>query len=312
MENGLDLQRILDKTAEDCRVLTGDGKPASYITELATVNPKLFSISAATLDGAVLSSGDTNARFSMQSMSKVMSLAFALERFGHDDVFSKVGMEPCSEPFNSIMKLEMTSNHTPLNPFINSGSIVMAGLIAERLGESALEEVLGFASRMTGNKRGLEVNERVYRSESMTADRNRSLAYFMHSIGTLSFDVERSLDLYFRMCSIEVDTGDLAVMGATLANAGKSPATGEQITSLDNSYTVIGIMSVCGLYNESADFAVKVGIPAKSGVSGGIVCAVPGKMGLAVFSPPLDAGGNSVAGVKALSGMSRQMKLRGI
>jgi glutaminase len=312
MGNELDLQHILDKTAGDCRSLTGDGKPAAYIPELATVDPKLFSISAATLDGTVLLSGDADARFSMQSMSKVMSLAFALERFGHDEVFSRVGMEPCSEPFNSIMKLEMTSNHTPLNPFINSGSIVMAGLIAERLGDGALEDVLGFASRMTGNKSGLAVNERVYRSESMTADRNRSLAYFMHSIGTLSFDVEKSLDLYFRMCSIEVGTDDLAVMGSTLANAGKNPATGEQITSLDNSYTVIGIMSVCGLYNESAEFAVKVGVPAKSGVSGGIVCAVPGKMGLAVFSPPLDAGGNSVAGVEALSRMSRQMKLRGM
>jgi glutaminase len=312
MGNEQDLQRILDRVAEECRLLTGDGKQATYIPELATVDPKLFSISAATLDGTVLSSGDADARFSMQSMSKAMSLTFALERFGHDEVFSRVGMEPCSEPFNSIMKLEMTSSHTPLNPFINSGAIVMSGLMAERLGGGALGEVLAFASRMTGNKSGLAVNERVYRSENMTADRNRSLAYFMHSIGTLSFDVERSLDLYFRLCSIEVGTGDLAVMGATLANAGKNPLTGEHIASLENSYTVLGIMSVCGLYDESAEFAVKVGVPAKSGVSGGIVCAVPGKMGLAVFSPPLDAGGNSVAGVEALSRLSRQMKLRGI
>ncbi|MDR1515061.1 MAG: glutaminase A [Synergistaceae bacterium] len=311
MENRQELQSLLDRTAAVCRSLTGDGRQATYIPELATVDPTLFAVSAVTLDGAVLSSGDTEARFSMQSMSKVMSLAFALERLGYGEVFSHVGMEPSSEPFNSIMKLEMTSAK-PLNPFINSGSIVMAGLLAERLGSGVIKDMLDFASRMTGNKGGLVVNERVYMSESSTADRNRALAYFMHSSGTLSFDVEKSLDLYFRLCSIEVGTADLAVMGATLANAGKNPVTGERITSLDTSYTVLGIMSVCGLYDESGEFAVKAGIPAKSGVSGGIVCAVPGRMGLAVFSPPLDKGGNSVAGMETVSRLSRELKLRGI
>ena len=311
MENNQELQSLLDRIVAVCRSLTGDGQQATYIPELATVDPSLFSVSSATLDGALVSSGDTGARFSMQSMSKVMSLSFALEKFGYDEVFSHVGMEPCSEPFNSIMKLEMTSS-TPLNPFINSGSIVIAGLIAGRLGAGAMEEMLDFASRMTGNRGGLVVNERVYMSESSTADRNRALAYFMRSSGTLSFEVEKSLDLYFRLCSIEVGTDDLAVMGATLANAGVNPLTGERITSVDTSYTVTGIMSVCGLYDESGWFAVKAGIPAKSGVSGGIVCAVPGRMGLAVFSPPLGKGGNSVAGVEAVSRLSRELKLRGM
>ncbi|MDR1021283.1 MAG: glutaminase A [Synergistaceae bacterium] len=311
MENKQELQSLLDRTAAVCRSLTGSGRQATYIPELATVDPSLFALSAVTLDGAVLSSGDIGARFSMQSMSKVMSLSFALERLGYDEVFSHVGMEPCSEPFNSIMKLEMTSD-TPLNPFINSGSIIMAGLLAERLGSGVIDEMLDFASRMTGNKSGLAVNERVYRSESSTADRNRALAYFMHSSGALSFEVEKSLDLYFRLCSIEVGTDDLAVMGATLANAGKNPLTKETIVSVDTSYTVIGIMSVCGLYDESGWFAVKAGVPAKSGVSGGIVCAVPGRMGLAVFSPPLGKGGNSVAGVEAVSRLSKELKLRGI
>jgi glutaminase len=311
MDDKQELQSLLNRTVAACRSLTGDGKQATYIPELATVDPSLFALSAVTLDGDVLSSGDADARFSMQSMSKVMSLAFALEKFGYDDVFSHVGMEPCSEPFNSIMKLEMTSS-TPLNPFINSGSIVMSGLIAKRIGGGAIDELLDFASRITGNKKGLVVNERIYRSESSTADRNRALAYFMHSSGSLSFEVEKTLDLYFRLCSIEVGTDDLAVMGATLANAGINPLTGERITSADTSYTVTGIMSVCGLYDESGWFAVKAGIPAKSGVSGGIVCAVPGRMGLAVFSPPLDKGGNSVAGVEAVSRLSRELKLRGI
>ncbi|MDR0649502.1 MAG: glutaminase A [Synergistaceae bacterium] len=311
MENNQELQSLLDRTVAVCRSLTGDGRQATYIPELATVDPSLFSVSSATLGGALVSSGDTGARFSMQSMSKVMSLSFALEKFGYDEVFSHVGMEPCSEPFNSIMKLEMTSS-TPLNPFINSGSIVIAGLIAGRIGAGAMEEMLDFASRMTGSKNGLAVNERVYMSESSTADRNRALAYFMRSSGTLSFEVEKSLDLYFRLCSIEVGTDDLAVMGATLANAGVNPLTGERLTSVDTSYTVTGIMSVCGLYDESGWFAVKAGIPAKSGVSGGIVCAVPGRMGLAVFSPPLGKGGNSVAGVEAVSRLSMELKLRGM
>jgi glutaminase len=311
MNDGLDIQSILDRAASDCRSMTDGGKQATYIPELAKTDPTLFSLSAATLSGSVFSSGDSDSLFSMQSMSKVVSLSFALETFGYDYVFARVGMEPCSEPFNSIMKLEMTSS-IPLNPFINSGSIVLAGMIEERLGKRAIDDLLKFASGMTGRRGGLEVNERVYMSESSTADRNRALAYFMHGIGTLPFSVEESLNLYFKLCSIDVRTDDLSIMGSTLANAGLNQVTGERMTSVDTAYTVTGLMSVCGLYDESGEFAVKVGVPAKSGVSGGIVCVVPGRMGLAVFSPPLGKGGNSVAGVKALSRLSREMKLRGM
>ncbi|MDR3076438.1 MAG: glutaminase A [Synergistaceae bacterium] len=306
-----EIQNILNRTAEECRPLGSEGKQVAYIPELAKVDPSLFSLSITALDGAVYSCGDSGARFSMQSMSKVVALAYAIETFGEPEVFSRVGMEPCSEPFNSIMKLEMTSS-IPLNPFINSGAIVIAGMIFERLGGDAMAGVLDFASRMAGREKGLEVDGRVYMSEKSTADRNRSLAYFMHSVGTLSYGVEESLDIYFKLCSIEVDTGDLSAMGATIANAGVNPRTGLRVASLDTVYTVLGIMSVCGLYDESGEFAVRVGIPAKSGVSGGILCAVPGRMGLSAFSPPLDKGGNSVAGVAALSRLSREMKLRGV
>jgi glutaminase len=306
-----ELRDILDRTASDCRKMTGDGKQATYIPELAKTDPALFSLSATTLDGATFSAGDTDSLFSMQSIAKVMSLSFAIEMFGHDRVFARVGMEPCSEPFNSIMKLEMTSS-IPLNPFINSGAIVVAGMLADRLGRGAIDHILEFAWRMAGRKRRPFVNERVFMSENSTADRNRALAYFMHSIGTLSSGVNESLTLYFKLCSIYADTGDMSVMGGTLANAGLNPVTGERVISRDTACTVTGLMSVCGLYDESGEFAVKVGVPAKSGVSGGIMCAVPGKMGLAVFSPPLDAGGNSVAGVEALSRLSRDLKLRGM
>jgi glutaminase len=211
------------------------------------------------------------------------------------------------------MKLEMTSS-IPLNPFINAGAIVLAGMLNEQFQAVAIAEMMDFFSRLMGrqNRSTLHINEGIYRSEKGTADRNRALAYFLHNAGTLSGDVEETLDLYFKLCSIEVTTVDLSVMGVTLASGGRNPVSGAAVLSLDTAYIVIGLMSVCGLYNQSAKFAVEVGVPAKSGVSGGIVCAVPGRMGLAVFSPPLNTSGNSVAGIRALADLSRELKLRGI
>lgn len=306
-----DIQKILDRTAEECKPLASGGRQATYIPELAKVDPGLFCLSVTGTDGESFSSGDSGALFSMQSVSKVVALIYAIETFGEDEIFSRVGMEPCSEPFNSIMKLEMTSS-MPLNPFINSGAIVISGMIAERGGDGAIDGALAFASRMAGAGKALSVSQKVYVSEKSTADRNRALAYFMHSSGSLLWDVEKSLDLYFKMCSIEVSAVDLSVIGATIANAGVNPYTGVRVASIGTIYTVLGIMSVCGLYDQSGEFAVRVGIPAKSGVSGAIMCAVPGRMGLAVFSPPLNEGGNSVAGVAALSKLSRELRLRGI
>jgi glutaminase len=310
MEN---IQDLLDKTAALSRDKAGEGVLASYIPELAQTDPSLFSLSVTGQEGTTLSSGDSGSFFSMQSISKAASLCFAIETLGRDRVFSKIGMEPCSEPFNSIMKLEMSSN-IPLNPFINAGAIVLAGMLIEQFQAVAIAEVMDFFSRLMGrrSRSTLRINEGIYRSEKGTADRNRALAYFLHNTGTLTGDVEEALDLYFKLCSIEANTMDLSVMGATLASGGRNPVTGDVVMSLDTVYVVIGLMSVCGLYDQSAKFAVEVGLPAKSGVSGGIVCVVPGRMGIAVFSPPLTKSGNSVAGIRALSALSRELKLRGI
>jgi glutaminase len=217
------------------------------------------------------------------------------------------------------MELEMTSR-IPLNPFINSGAIVLAGLIVERLsgaagsGNHIKKTLAAFFAHLMGRSHTspVVVNKAVYHSESGTADRNRALAYILHNLGTLSSNVEDTLDVYFRMCSVEVTTRDLAIMGATLANAGVNPITGERVVSRHTACVVTGLMSVCGLYNGSGEFAVRVGVPAKSGVSGGIVCAVPGRMGLSVFSPPLDERGNSVAGMAALERLSDALRLRGM
>jgi glutaminase len=308
-----DIQDLLDKTTALSRGKTEGGTPASYIPELARIDPALFSLSVTTLEGATCSAGDRGVFFSMQSISKVAALCFAIETLGRERVFSKIGMEPCSESFNSIMKLEMTSS-VPLNPFINAGAIVLAGMLNEQFQAVVLAEMMDFFSRLMGrqNRTALHINESIYRSEKGTADRNRALAYFLHNAGSLSGDVEEILDLYFKLCSIEVSTEDLSVMGATLASGGRNPASGAAIMSLDTAYIVTGLMSVCGLYNQSAEFAVDVGVPAKSGVSGGILCVVPGRMGLGVFSPPLNTSGNSVAGIRALADLSRTLKLRGI
>jgi glutaminase len=310
MEN---LQDLFDKTVAFSRNKTEEGTPASYIPELAHTDPSLFSLSMTALDGTTCSSGDSGSFFSMQSISKAAALCFAIETLGSDRVFSKIGMEPCSEPFNSIMKLEMTSS-IPLNPFINAGAIVLAGMLNEQFQALAISEMIDFFSRLMGrqSRSPLRINEGIYRSEKKTADRNRALAYFLHNTGSLSGDVEEALDLYFKLCSIEVNTADLSVMGATLASGGYNPVSGAALLSLDTAYIVTGLMSVCGLYDQSAKFAVEVGVPAKSGVSGGILCTVPGKMGLAVFSPPLNKSGNSVAGIRALAALSRELKLRGI
>jgi glutaminase len=310
MEN---MQDLCDKTVACSRNYMEGGVLASYIPELAQTDPSLFSLSVTALDGTTCSSGDRGSLFSMQSISKAAALCFAIEILGQQRVFSKIGMEPCSEPFNSIMKLEMTSS-IPLNPFINAGAIVLAGMLNEQFQAAAITGMLDFFSRLMGRRSpgALHVNEAVYRSEKGTADRNRALAYFLHNAGTLTGDVEEALDLYFKLCSIDVNTADLSVMGATLAAGGRNPVSGAVVMSLDTAYTVTGLMSVCGLYDQSAKFAVEVGIPAKSGVSGGIVCVVPGRMGLAVFSPPLNKSGNSVAGIRALAALSRELKLRGI
>jgi glutaminase len=187
-------------------------------------------------------------------------------------------------------------------------------MLNEQFQAVAIAEMMDFFSRLLGRQsRGsLHINEGIYRSEKGTADRNRALAYFLHNAGNLSGDVEETLDLYFKLCSIEVNTVDLSVMGATLASGGRNPVSGAGVLSLETTYIVTGLMTVCGLYDQSAEFAVEAGIPAKSGVSGGILCAVPGRMGLAVFSPPLNKSGNSVAGIRALADLSRKLKLRGI
>jgi len=218
-------------------------------------------------------------------------------------------MDPTPDPFNSIMRLEMHQVHRPYNPVVNAGAIAVVSLLPRENGRARGNAVLELARRLMGNPE-LGVNERIFESERDTGHRNRALAYYMKSTGTLEGDVEDVLEGYFRQCSIEASVKDLAVLGATLATGGINPVTGERILASRTCRIIRALMVTCGMYDGSGEFALRVGIPAKSGVGGGIVAVVPGRMGIGVCGPALDSKGNSLCGMKLLEDLSRELKLR--
>jgi len=300
-------QSLLDDIRESAMGLRCHGKVADYIPELSLMSPELFALSCVSVDNRTVETGDVGQYFTMQSISKIISLSFAIEKLGIIKVFKYVGMEPTADSFNSLMRLEMSSP-IPANPFMNAGAIVICALLQSSFKADAFDEMAGFAELMTGEK--ISFNGKVYESERSTADRNKALAHFMKSVGSLPGDVDGFLDLYFRQCSIMCTVRSLAKTGAMLASGGISPLTGRRVLKKKTVFAVLGLMSTCGLYNGSGEFAVRVGIPGKSGVSGGILAVSPGKMGIGVFSPPLDAKGNSVAGLQALELLSEKLDLR--
>ncbi|MGC9373349.1 MAG: glutaminase A, partial [Thermovirgaceae bacterium] len=258
-----------------------EGKVATYIPELGKARADALGLAVVTVEGKEHHAGDRDYPFSIQSISKLVSLALALTELGEECVFSHVGVDPTPDPFNSIMRLEMDRVHRPYNPLVNAGAIAVISLLPYKESESRTAAVLDLARRLTANGT-LAVNESIYRSEKTTSDRNRALAYFMKSTAILKGDVEDVLDSYFRQCSIEATVGDLAVMGATLASGGINPVSGERVLSTRVCQVIRALMATCGMYDGSGEFAIRVGIPAKSGVGGGIVAVVPRRMGIAV------------------------------
>lgn len=299
----------LGRLLEETKPLASGGKVATYIPELARGNPAVLGAAAMNAKGSLVRAGDSDYRFTMQSISKVVSLSLALLELGEEVVFRKVGMDPTADPFNSVMRLEMIRPHVPQNPLINAGAIVIDSLLPYPDSEKAFLAVREMARRLTGNARLVE-NKAVYLSEKRTGDRNRSLAYFLKSVGTITSDVETILDIYFRQCSLEVTVEDLATLAATLALDGHNPRTGEDVLPPRLCRVVRALMTTCGLYDGSGTFAVRVGLPAKSGVGGGIIASVPGHMGLAVCGPALDSQGNSIAGIALLEKLSSHWGLR--
>lgn len=298
------IHSYLEKLLADLESVTG-GQLATYIPELARADANWLGIAIVTVDGHVYQVGDARQPFTIQSISKALTYGLALEDRGIDAVLAKVGVEPSGEAFNSI-SLESDSGR-PFNPMINAGAIATTGLIADRDGHPPMDRILAAFSRYTG--RQVAIDETVYRSESTTGHRNRAISHLLYGHGILDREPEEVLDLYFRQCSILVTARDLAMIGASLANNGVNPVTGVIALREQHVEKVLSIMSTCGMYDYSGQWVFDVGMPAKSGVAGGIMAVLPGQLGLGVFSPLLDAKGNSLRGVEACRRVSRDFRL---
>lgn len=298
------LQSLIDENKKHC----SKGDVASYIPELSKANPNHLGVAIVDLDGKYYGAGDYMQKFTIQSISKTVVLMLALMDNGEKRVFSKVGVEPTGDPFNSLIRLETYNEHIPLNPMINAGAITITSLVKGDSFEDKFNRILDLFKKLTKND-NLAINENVYHSEKRTGDRNRSMGYFLRDVGNIEGDVEEILDLYFKQCSIEVSCQDIAQIGAILANQGVDLKTGEEIIPKRYTQIVKSLMVTCGMYDESGEFAINVGLPGKSGVGGGIMCVVPNRMGIGVFGPALDKKGNSKAGVKLVTELSAQMDL---
>ena len=279
----------------------GEGRLADYIPELAKADPRWFAISIVTVEGTVYEVGEIDRSFTIQSLSKVFTHALALADRGRDFVLRRVGVEPSGDSFDSIIRLD--ANNRPHNAMVNAGAIAVTGMIAGETRERRLERLLDMLGRTMGRRP--TIDEAVYESERATGHRNRAMAHLMLNFGILDRDVEDILDLYFKQCSVLVTARDMATMAATLANAGINPTTGERTVERGYIRDVLTVMHTCGMYNYAGEWAYTVGLPAKSGVSGGIIAVVPGQFGICVYSPPVDERGNSVRGIRVFEDLSR-------
>lgn len=282
-----------------------EGALADYIPELASADPEWFGITVVTVDGRVYQVGDTRQAFTIQSTSKALTYGMALEDNGVERVSEKIGVEPSGDAFNSI-SLDPDSGR-PLNPMINAGAIATTAMIHGDTAEERLQRILDKFSLFVGHP--LQVNETVYASESSTGHRNRAIAYMLRNFGILDENLDESLELYFQQCSIEVTCRDLALAGATLANGGINPVTG--VIALQPQYVpnVLSVMTTCGMYDYAGSWIYEIGLPAKSGVGGGILAVLPGQLGISVFSPRLDFHGNSVRGIEVCRRLARDFGL---
>ncbi|HEX3359015.1 MAG TPA: glutaminase A [Tepidisphaeraceae bacterium] len=283
-----------------------DGKPADYIPELARANPDLFGISVVTTDGKTFNAGDTAQTFTIQSISKPFVYGLALEKHGRDFVNTKVGVEPTGDAFNSLIRLDEKSKR-PHNPMINAGAIATAGLIHGADSTDRLKQMLEMFRKYINHEPQVDVS--VFVSEKTTGHRNRAIGHLMLNFGMIDPNVDETLDLYFQQCSILVTSQDLAMIAATLANKGINPVSGERAIEARYVRDILSVMHTCGMYDYSGNWAYSVGLPAKSGVGGGIIAVVPGKLGIGIFSPPLDERGNSVRGIKVCQALVEDLGL---
>ena len=285
---------------------TRDGLVADYIPALAGASPDLFGISVVGARGRSFEIGDVDVRFSIQSISKAFVFALVCEDVGYDMARHQLGANSTGMPFNSLLAVELNDTRT-MNPLVNAGAIAATSLVNGATADEKWDRIVRGLSAFAG--RPLSVNEEVYASESASNMRNQGIAHLLHSYGKVYFDPDQATDLYTRQCSLEVTVHDLAVMGATLADGGVNPQSGERVVASGVCRRALAVMATAGLYELSGDWLYEVGVPGKSGVSGGIVTVAPGKGALATFSPPLDAAGNSVRGQLVTKYLSERIGL---
>ncbi len=302
------MDELLEEILKECTVFSKEGKVASYIPELAKANPADFGIAILSSDGRFSRAGDCGKVFTIQSIVKPILLLQALMDNGVEYVRAHVGVEATGKPFDAINYTEQTLLSDHINPMVNMGAIAMCTMIGGASYEERFDRLLELTRRLAGNDK-IGLDEKVYQSEKRTGNKNRALAYLLKTYGMIEDDVEQVLDCYFRACSIQVDCVDLAHIGFALASHGRPAQDGERIFPSEYASYVNAILMTCGMYDGSGDFAVKVGVPAKSGVGGGIMAVVPTRMGIGIFSPALDEKGNSVAGIRALEALSRKLYL---
>lgn len=298
------VERLLDHIYQKYKNFD-EGEVATYIPELAKADPNSFGLCLATVDGRVFCAGDWQEEFTIQSICKPFAFQMALEEFGRDETLKRVGVEPSGEAFNSIELDPRTMR--PFNPMINAGAIAISSLIKKDPPEVGIRE---FVERMQlAAGRELRIDEEVLASETLTGNRNRAIAYLMLNFDVIKGDVDHALHQYFSQCSLLVNCRDLALMAATMANMGSNPLTGARAFDFQYLKDVLTVMFTCGLYDHAGEWAYRVGLPAKSGVSGGILGIVNRQLGIAVYSPKVDAKGNSVRGILACKDLANELGL---
>ena len=296
-----DIATVLNETYTKFRNLQ-EGKNADYIPALAKVDPKIFGIALVTTDGKVYTAGDIKSEVSIQSISKVFTLAKVMEEQGPEVIEKTIGVDATGMRFNSIVSVELSQKvlgGPEMNSLVNPGAIATTSMVKGSSRDEVWKGLLGFYSGFAG--RQLSVNQEVFKSEAETNQRNQAIGYLMYAYGYIKANPMQATDVYTEQCSVNVNAKDLATMAATLADGGKNPVTGKQVMAAKNVPYVLAVMATAGLYDDTGKWLYHTGLPAKSGVGGGLIAVAPGKFGIAVISPPLDDAGNSVRAQKAIT-----------
>ncbi len=302
------MQKQLQEILEECRHYIEEGRVADYIPELAKANKNEFGICVMSDADTIVCAGDYQKQFTLQSIIKPLVLLLALMDNGADKVRALVGVEATGKPFDAFNYSDQALRGEHINPMINTGAIALCTLVRGKTYAEKFDRLLELARKISGNPT-LQVDEQVYLSEKTTGNKNCALAYMLKAYGMLHDDVEDVLDFYFRACAIKATVVDLAKMAFVFAGGGVDPKTGERLFEKQHAQYVNAILITCGMYDGSGDFAIRVGVPAKSGVGGGIMAIVPGRVGIGIYSPALNHKGNSLAGIKALELLSQKLDL---